>query len=249
MQQAAVLTRGHGIHPAATTESTIEEFIASEFKNSLWRKPERGAKGPLPLIIGVTGHRDLRAEDTPRIEGAVRSEFERLEQLYPTTPFVLLSALAEGADRLVAKVALEQGMRLIAVLPMPISVYETDFDEPSRKEFYSLLQAAEHFFELPLMDGLQSEDVAEHGKGRAMQYARVGAHLSAHSTILLALWDGIHLNKMGGTSQVVRFKLEGIPTPFAPAHSELECPGPRSGLSDRYSSGFECRAARSVLLA
>jgi 16S rRNA U1498 N3-methylase RsmE len=45
----------------------------------------------------------------------------------PHTPLILLSALVEGADRLVARVALELGVHFIVPLPMPRDIYETDW--------------------------------------------------------------------------------------------------------------------------
>src|SRR6195256_1083433 len=104
----------------------------------------------LPLVIGVTGHRDLRDEDVARLEAEVASIIARLRRDYlkddGETPIIVLSALAEGADRLVARVALAQGARLIAPLPMPREEYGRDF-EPGLKpgnaaEFDELLAQA-----------------------------------------------------------------------------------------------------------
>src|SRR5437773_400418 len=68
-------------------------------------QPTSGAIG-LPLVIGITGHRDLRGEDRAALEQQVRGIFMDLRNRYPATPLYLLSPLAEGADRLVARVAL-----------------------------------------------------------------------------------------------------------------------------------------------
>ncbi|MBC8113847.1 MAG: hypothetical protein H7062_05685, partial [Candidatus Saccharimonas sp.] len=70
----------------------------------------------IPLIVGVTGHRDLVASDVPRIKELVREVWQTLKTKYPHTPLVLLSPLVEGADQLVAEVALESdiGARLVA---------------------------------------------------------------------------------------------------------------------------------------
>src|SRR5258708_13261016 len=80
-----------------------------------------------PLVIGVTGHRDLLAEDLEPLENKVRESLRSLQTQYPSTPIILLSPLAEGADRLAARVALEIGARLIVPLPMARSAYEQDF--------------------------------------------------------------------------------------------------------------------------
>src|SRR5262249_58414221 len=90
----------------------------------------------LPLVVGVTGHRDLRDEDVPRLEQEVTAIIAGLRRDYlegdHDTPIIVLSALAEGADRLVARVALKAGARLIAPLPMPLDEYRRDF-EPGLK--------------------------------------------------------------------------------------------------------------------
>src|SRR5262249_57072678 len=61
----------------------------------------------MPLTIGATGHRDLRPEDIPRLVEAVAGVLGALRAACPDTPFVVISPLAEGADQLVARVALE----------------------------------------------------------------------------------------------------------------------------------------------
>ena len=64
----------------------------------------------LPLVIGVTGHRDLRDQDVAKIEQQVAAVIAELRRDYlgseGETPIIVLSALAEGADRLVARVAI-----------------------------------------------------------------------------------------------------------------------------------------------
>src|SRR5580704_7116092 len=88
------------------------------------RPPQMGL---LPLVVGVTGHRDLADEDSQDIVHQVSSLFATLRRSYPHTPIILLSSLAEGADRLVAHAALDCGAQLYAVLPMEAQLYERDF--------------------------------------------------------------------------------------------------------------------------
>jgi hypothetical protein len=182
-------------------------------------------RGPLPLIIAVTGHRDLRPEDISTLEGLVRTIFAETALRYPHSPLVVLSPLAEGADRLVARVAIAQGARLIVPLPLPRALYEQDFEsEASRAEFRALLDAAESVFELPVMSGNTLPGITEPGEQRNRQYAQVGAFVARHSQVFLALWDGVTLgldDKHGGTAEIVRFRLEGAPGRYDPAASPL----------------------------
>ena len=61
----------------------------------------------VPIVLGVTGHRDLPSEDADALRMNIRQFFEQLQRTYPNSPFKLISGLAEGADSLVAEVALE----------------------------------------------------------------------------------------------------------------------------------------------
>ena len=54
----------------------------------------------------------------------------------------LLSPLAEGADRLVAKAALLSGYRLEVAMPFAQAEYEQDFDPEGVTEFRALLDQA-----------------------------------------------------------------------------------------------------------
>jgi hypothetical protein len=177
----------------------------------------------IPIIIGVTGHRDLRPADIPQLQARVGQIIRELLEKYPNTPLLVLSPLAEGADRLVAKVALHQGARLAVPLPLPSCEYERDFSTAeSKKEFQTLLKQAWKCFELPLVHGNTLASVKEYGPARDKQYALVGAYVAQHSHILIALWDGTHADLVGGTGQIVDFKLKGIPEPYAVEREPLD---------------------------
>jgi hypothetical protein len=168
---------------------------------------------PAPLVVGVTGHRDIRDEDRLPLSQAIRSIFLELKGKYSSTPFIVLSALAEGADRLAAQVLLadDVGGRLYVPLPMPRSLYERDFVGDSLSEFRALLAKAEGFLELPLVEGNSLESIAGPGLERDLQYESAGKYIVQKSQILIALWDGAATGLIGGTASVVRFQKEGLP--------------------------------------
>ncbi len=90
--------------------------------------------GRVPIVIGASGHRNLHPADG-KLAAAVRGECRKLGKQYKASPFVVLSALAEGADRLIAKTAMEELQAdLIAVLPMPAADYERDFGTEDSEE-------------------------------------------------------------------------------------------------------------------
>ena len=161
------------------------------------------------LVIGVTGHRRLRTEDVPRLQVRVRAFFQDLQARYPELPQVLLSPLAQGSDQLVAQVALELGLRVIAPLPLPLPQYRKDFDAPDLQLLERQLTQVE-VIALPLERGSTSESVAVPGLARDRQYAQAGLFVSSHCHVLLALWDGQESGRLGGTAQVVRFHLHGV---------------------------------------
>jgi hypothetical protein len=166
-----------------------------------------GAVGP--LVIGVTGHRDLREEDRGALATAVRGVFADLRRKYVHTPVILVSALAEGADRLVAELALEAHIPIAAVLPLPPQLYEEDFStSESIAEFRRQLAGAQFSFSVPL--AAAESEVARPGNSRDAQYEKAGTYIVQQCQILLALWDGEENEKTGGTAQIVRYQLEGL---------------------------------------
>lgn len=169
----------------------------------------------LPLVIGITGHRNIRLEDKPILTSRINAFFDELQAMYPHTPLLLLSPLAEGADRLAAEIAFEKGIEVVAPLPFDSELYENDFNTPELlNEFRELTKKAKYTFELQILDGSSVGSISEYGDDRDKQYALVGSYIARHCQILLALWDGIPSELVGSTAQVVHFKLEGIPYPY-----------------------------------
>jgi predicted membrane channel-forming protein YqfA (hemolysin III family) len=192
--------------------------------------PDDPAAYRMPLVIGVTGHRDLIAEDTDTLQKSVLKVFDDLKKAYPDTPFVVLTPLAEGADRLVANVALGCGAEIVVPLPMSEQLYETDFRDAnapagapsaSQQEFQRLLKKSKARWEMPLVPGSTPERVARNeGGARDLQYLLVGLHVARHCQILIALWDGRTPGSTGGTWQIVDYKLTGQLPNLSPAQLE-----------------------------
>lgn len=190
-----------------------------------------------PLVVGVTGHRDLRPEDLATLRQRIGEIFD--EHCGPATPLMVLSPLAEGADRLVAQVALDRGGRLVVILPMKQDFYEKDFNTAeSLSEFHELLGKAESVFILPHL-APDKEIEKQNSSARNVQYALVGACVARHSHFLLALWDGKQRAGIGGTEQIVDFQRDGyfkdsmlqqaferLGEPFGPGFDPLTAPEP-----------------------
>jgi hypothetical protein len=158
----------------------------------------------IPLVIGVTGHRDIVSSEQAVIKQRIQEFFEELGREYPDLPLLVMTPLAEGADRIAAEAAHELGIRTIVLLPMPQALYQRDFEGGSLEEFQAM-RALGECIELPLLAELSEQDVLEPGPGRDLQYAQLGAYLAAHSHILLAVWDGRPSVAPGGTGHVIKF--------------------------------------------
>jgi hypothetical protein len=189
--------------------------------------PTRGRRGIASrLVIGVTGHRDIAVDDE-RLQATVVRELERLQQAAPGRWAVVLSCLAEGADRLVARLAIDHlAAELVAILPMPPRDYRRDFrDAASRREFDALLDVAA---ERVIVDKRSSAG-GVHGDDRTLRYALAGARLVERSGVLLALWDGKPARGIGGTAQIVRWMISGtIPHRYSPRTRGDGPPAPRA---------------------
>jgi hypothetical protein len=101
------------------------------------------------VAIGITGHRIVT--EIEKIQAGVEEALHRVEKAFPGQAWTVISALAEGADRLVVQRVLARPYaRLVAVLPLPDSDYLADFAAPeSGHEFLTLLAQADEVIELP----------------------------------------------------------------------------------------------------
>jgi hypothetical protein len=150
----------------------------------------------LPLVFGVSGHRDLVASAIPELRRQLLRIFSAFRAAYPHTPFQLLTPLAEGADRLAAEVALASGIDLFVPLPMEQQEYERDFaTAKSLAEFRALLAMAKSKWEIPMAGKARTKDGTR-------QYAEVGELIARDSHVLILLWDGEENRKVGGTAWV-----------------------------------------------
>lgn len=162
-----------------------------------------------PLVIGVTSHRNIPADEIEPIRQCVRDFLAQLRHDFPGLPLVLVSALAEGGDQLVAQEALAAGARLVAPLPLPPDLYVEDFSSAAvRADFHRLCNQAE-IVPLPPPKGQSLLELGTPGLARDRQYARAGVYIASHCHILLAIWDGKASGRLGGTAQIVNYHLNG----------------------------------------
>ena len=118
---------------------------------------------------------------------------------------MVMTPLAEGADRIAAVAAHELGIPITVLLPMPRALYESDFNGDSLAEFNEMLNAGRAGGAAAAGRHRCRATLHSPGRARDLQYAQLGAYLAAHSHILLAIWDGKPSDAPGGTGQVVTF--------------------------------------------
>jgi hypothetical protein len=156
--------------------------------------------------------------------------------------YTVVSALADGADRLVARVVLErEGAKLEAVLPLPADDFAHDFDADSRAEFDRLLKTATHVYE-PTPNEVEARPEA---------YLGGGHRLVDHVDVLIAVWDGLPPRGTGGTAEIVEYAREQQVPVFvieSKAPYQLERPRlpseTRAGLLYRFLEAVDMRFTR-----
>ena len=162
------------------------------------------ATGNSPLVVGVSGHMDLDPDDIPGLRNAIASFLQELKRHLPETEIQIIVGMAEGADLLVAETALDMGVRVEAVLPMPLEHYVEDFDDDTLVLLKSLLARRDvRCTELRPPPhpgrGVHGGDAAH----RNAMYANLTDTLIRRASLLLALWDGQSLPLPGGTADTV----------------------------------------------
>ena len=142
------------------------------------RRTTLGNPTSIPIIIGVTGHRDIASGADTFIRAAVKALLTNWRNRFGPALHVM-TALADGADQLVAKEAAELGIRLIAVSPMPLEVYRKILKNPDQLDRHWKCAALK--LELPPAGSTEAADYNER------QYEQLGVFLARRSHLLLAL--------------------------------------------------------------
>lgn len=152
-------------------------------------------------VIGVTGHRYLLPDLVPGLKTRISAFFDLQKQQYGAENITVLSPLAEGADMLCAKLALDRGLRLVVPLPLPKLEYRMDFSSAATAEFDYLLSLADNVFVV------RAEEPSVGSSSKGFCYRQTGIYLAKHCDILLALWDGVRLDTPDGAGTWETIKL------------------------------------------
>lgn len=144
------------------------------------------------IRVGVTGHRFV--DDEAGVRGRAIEVLESVRAERSAHAVEIWSALAEGADRIVADLVPAHAERLVAVLPLEAADYRDDFADPASLAHFDRLLAAAHRVEVAGPDESGTRESA---------YERAGLGIVEGCDVLLALWDGEPTRGQGGTADVV----------------------------------------------
>jgi hypothetical protein len=164
----------------------------------------------LPLVIGITSHRNIPAAEEVDVRRRFREFLERLRREFPHFSITVLSSLAAGGDQWAAEEGLAIGARLIAALPMSRAQYLEDFVGAAERAAFERLCARAEIIEVPTVTGDSAASRAMSNPERDALYAQAGVYVSNHCHLLVAIWDGKDSDMLGGTAQIARFHLSGI---------------------------------------
>jgi len=180
------------------------------------------------LSVGVLGHRLNRLPEQQRpeilnrinealelITGAARDALGGYQSYFAQEPAALtvISALAEGADRIGAQTALALDVALTAVLPFTVDDYEKDFVEASsRSEYRGLLGKAQKVL---VLCGDRAQE--------ARAYETAGLTILSNSDLVLGVWDNGASAGRGGTTEMLQAAARrGIPIIYIDATGAKE---------------------------
>ena len=133
---------------ASTTNPVIEPGTGPEVALS-----NATTDPKVPIVVGVTGHRDILPAEQDQIKDRIRDFFDQLRASFPDLPLMVMTPLAEGADRIAAEVAHELEIPTVVLLPMPEHLYQSDFEGESLDEFQQMKELGE-CIELPILPNL-----------------------------------------------------------------------------------------------
>jgi hypothetical protein len=141
--------------------------------------------------------------------------------------------MADGADLLVARTALELGLEVDAVLPVPLESYASDFAPETFEGLKSTLQHPNvRSVELSLPGSDRSAAVPDEGTQRDEHYLNLARTLVKTCNLLLVIWDGDPCVRAGGTADtLLRYlglrtdrKQDEVAFVSADVHAEDVCP-------------------------
>jgi len=155
--------------------------------------------------IGISGHRDLLKEEEDEHISILKDYLLNIQKKHPNQEILVLTPLADGADRRIAKAALQLNFPYKAILPMPKYLYIKDFSHSSKDEFEELLKKAIEIQTIKFYAANTRELVESSPLHRAFQYREAGKMIVDTADEMIFMSDGIKNNKIGGTEDIAEY--------------------------------------------
>lgn len=134
--------------------------------------------------IGITGHQNIPSQALAYVIRGIRGIITSQQQ-----PVIGYSSLAIGADQLFARLVLENGGSLVAVVPS--RSYELTFSAADLPSYRKLLACASKTL------------VLDYPAPNEQAFMAAGRQVVQSSDLMIAVWDGKPAAGLGGTADVV----------------------------------------------
>ncbi|MFG3439426.1 hypothetical protein ACGF0J_19480 [Nonomuraea sp. NPDC047897] len=134
--------------------------------------------------IAISGHRGLPPDTAELVATELRAVLGE-----EGSPITGLSCLADGADQIFARVVLDLGGALEAVVPA--QRYREALPDEAQDRYDELVRHAAEVHRLPFVESTSEAHMA------------AGRHLLDDADTLVAVWDGLPARGHGGTADVV----------------------------------------------
>ncbi len=139
------------------------------------------------MRVGITGHRQFEDPAAPAwVQHSVRHRLSDCGELYG------LTSLAKGADQIFARVVLQLGGALEAILPFP--EYAQSFEDADESAGFN-----------ELIGRCRKVTMLEFAGSKDQSYLAAGHYVADNSELLIAIWDGKPAAGVGGTGDVVSY--------------------------------------------
>lgn len=179
--------------------------------------------------IGITGNRDISNEQSIFIKENIENFLKKSLENKSFEEIIILTPLADGVDRIIADVVLDNfsDMRILIPLPFSENLYKDTFgkglktnnisQENSIKEYEDILQKIKKhnkcddiYIKLEFdEENYLNQNIDKQREIRNEQYALLGEYLIEKSDILIAVYDKNREIKKGGTIEIVnKFNLK-----------------------------------------
>ena len=151
--------------------------------------------GEIPIVIGVSAHRNPADGSEPFIKERVKAVIEEIKSICPHSPIVIMTALAQGGDIICAEVGQEMGVNIAQILPFEESIFFNSEDfTPEWMERYRKVKEKikeQSIFNEPFIaPDVEGKEILDLQSKRRYLFRQQTIFVATHCHFLLSLWNG-----------------------------------------------------------